>query len=127
MVQRCIAECRHGVTLESLYPACDVPGVAPTGYVRLMDDFPERRHWRSMLLGQRIATFRDRGPVVQRLLANSGEAYGRKSAQADIATESVDGAPLDPGLASRLADVQVQASAVGVLPRFLECPDTSRR
>ena len=55
-----------------------------TGYVRLMDDmggFLERRHWRPLLLGQKIATFRNRGPVVQRLLASSGEAYGRKSAQ----------------------------------------------
>ena len=101
-----------------------------TGYVRLIDDmggFLERRHWRPLLLGQKIATFRNRGPVVQRLLANSGEAYGRKSAQADIATASVDRAPLDPGLSSRLADEQVQTTVVGVSPRFLESPDTSRR
>ena len=101
-----------------------------TGYVRLMDDmggFLERRHWRPLLLGQKITTFRNRGPVVQRLLASSGEAYGRKSAQSDIATASVDGDPLDPGLASRFADEQVQTTVVGVSPRFLESPDTSRR
>ncbi len=43
------------------------------------------------------------------------------------ATASIDGDLLDPGLSSRLADEQVQTTAVGVSPRFLECPDASRR
>ena len=58
--------------------------------------FPESRHRRRVLFGQRIAALRYSAPVIRRLLASSSQAYGRKSAQADIAPPSVDGDAQDP-------------------------------
>ena len=99
---------------------CDVPDVAPTGYVRLMDGadgFPECRHRRRALFRQRVAARRNGDPDVRRLLASMGQTDGRKSAEADVAAASVDGDAMDPGLPPCPADVEVQTSAIRVSAR----------
>ena len=124
-VQGFVTQCRHSVTLQSLNPACDVPGIAPTGFVLLMDDiggFPEGRHRRRVLFSHGITTLCDRAAVIRRLLASKSQAYGRISAQADFPSASVHGNAQDPRLSSRFADVKVQASAIGVTSRVPSGP-----
>ena len=114
-VNRRAAKRGHGVTLQGLHPACRVLGVTPTGLVRFMDGtggFPETWRRRRALVCKRIATVRDGGPVIPRLLASFSQAYGGVSAQADIASAPFNSYAQDPRLASRFADVKVQAPAV---------------
>ena len=129
-VNRRAAKRGHGVTLQGLHPACRVLGVTPTGLVRFMDGtggFPETWRRRRALVCKRIATVRDGGPVIPRLLASFSQAYGGVSAQADIASAPFNSYARDPRLASRFADVKVQAPAVRVSPRFLERLSPRRR
>ena len=129
-VNRRTAKPGHGVALQGLDPACRVLGVTPTGFVRFMDGtggFLESRCRRHPLLGERIATVRDGGPVIPRLLASFSQAYGGVSAQADIASAPFNSYAQDSRLASRFADVKVQAPAVRVSPRFLERLSPRRR
>ena len=73
-----------------------------------------------MLFGQGIPTLRNGGPVVRRLLASLSQTDGRKGAQAYVTSASVDGDALHPGLPPCLADVEVQATAIGVSARVFE-------
>ena len=129
-INRRAAKRRHSVTLQGLHPAFRVLGVTPTRFVRLMDGaggFPKTWRRKRALVGKRIATLHNSGAVFSRLFASFSQAYGWKSTQANIASVSVDGDSQDPRLASRLADVQVQTSAIGVSSRFVESLNSRRR
>ena len=87
------------MTLQSLNPIRNVLVVAPAGFVSSMDStgsFPESRHRSHVLLRQRIPTLSYSNPVLRRLHPSSGQAYGRKSTQTDIAPTSFNRNPQDP-------------------------------
>ena len=48
------------------------------------------------IAGERIATLSNSGAIINCLFASFSQAYGRKSAQADVASASIDGDAEDP-------------------------------
>ena len=105
------------MALQGLHPAPDMPGVSPARPVGLMDGvscFSEGWHGRRMPLSQGITALGNSGSNTRRLLPSLGQTNGRERAQADVSPASVDGDAQHPGLASRPADVEVEATAVGV-------------
>ncbi len=124
-VQGRVPQGGHGVALESLNPGSNVPGVAPAGLVGSVDcvgGLPEGGHRGRVLCCEGVSALGNGLPVVRSLSTGLRKAHCWKPAKTDVTSSTVDCDALNPGFAAPLVDEQMQATAVGVAPRFPESP-----